>query len=130
VTKTYDPATDPYNDGWDNGGFDTVGHIGNAKNIMTVGAVNDAVSGGVRSPAAATMSTFSCWGPTDDGRVKPDIVANGVGLYSSLSAGDSSMAPTQDKHVVAQRQRIRHAAGRLLGRRLQASICGPACSRG
>lgn len=90
VTKTYDPATDPYNDGWDNGGFDTVGHIGNAKNIMTVGAVNDAVSGGVRSPAAATMSTFSCWGPTDDGRVKPDIVANGVGLYSSLSGSDSS----------------------------------------
>jgi hypothetical protein len=28
------------------------------------------------------MSDFSGWGPTDDGRIKPDIVANGVSLYS------------------------------------------------
>ena len=31
----------------------------------------------------ATMNTFSGWGPTDDGRVKPDIVGNGNALYSS-----------------------------------------------
>ncbi len=90
VWKTYDPGTDPYSDGWDDGGFDSIGHIGNAKNIMTVGAVNDAVSGGVRSVAAATMSAFSCWGPTDDGRVKPDIVANGVSVYSSFSGSNAA----------------------------------------
>ncbi|MBM3889691.1 MAG: hypothetical protein FJ388_11270, partial [Verrucomicrobia bacterium] len=30
------------------------------------------------------------WGPTDDGRIKPDIVANGVSLYSSLGTSDTS----------------------------------------
>jgi hypothetical protein len=61
-----------------------------AKNLMAVGAVNDAVSGGVRSVANATMSAFSCWGPADDGRIKPDIVANGVALYSCIAGTDSS----------------------------------------
>lgn len=87
-TKTYDPATDPPSDNWDAGGYDTLAFDANAKNVMTVGAVNDAVSGTNRSLAAASMSGFSCWGPTDDGRVKPDIVANGVGLYSTYGGGD------------------------------------------
>ena len=60
-----------------------------AKNVITVGAVNDAVSGGQRDPAAASMSSFSGWGPVDDGRVKPDLVANGVGLYSTDSGNDN-----------------------------------------
>lgn len=92
VTKTYDSVTDPHDDGWDNGGYDTIALVANAKNIVTVGAVNDAVSGGVRSLAAATMTTFSCWGPTDDGRVKPDVVANGASLYSCTATSDTSYA--------------------------------------
>ena len=92
VSKVYDPATDPYADGWDQGGYDTLEEVTTAKNIMTVGAVNDAVSGGVRVPANGTMSTFSNWGPTDDGRIKPDIVANGVSLYSTYNTSDSSYA--------------------------------------
>jgi uncharacterized repeat protein (TIGR02543 family) len=90
VTKTYDPATDPYNDGYNNGGFDTLEPTGTAKNILTVGAVYDAVSGGSRSLAAAAMIAFSGWGPTDDGRVKPDVVGNGYSLYSSIGSGDAS----------------------------------------
>jgi len=82
-TKSYNSSTDPCDDGWDNGGFDTIPTYGNAKNIMTVGSVNDAeTSGGPRDITKATMSSFSGWGPTDDGRIKPDIVANGAGLYS------------------------------------------------
>ena len=57
---------------------------------MTVGAVDDAVTAGNRDANAAAMSTFSGWGPTDDGRIKPDIVSNGVGLTSSIAAGNSS----------------------------------------
>lgn len=85
---TYNPSVHPRADGWDNGGYDTISSDGIAKNIITVGAVYDAVSGGQRSLTAASMAGFSCWGPTDDGRVKPDIVANGVGLYSSYSRYD------------------------------------------
>jgi hypothetical protein len=89
-SKTYNSSTDPYNDYWDSGGYDTIAFHGVSKNIMTVGSVNDAVSGGVRWLGGASMSSFSSWGPTDDGRLKPDIVANGAGLYSSLATGDSN----------------------------------------
>ena len=87
---TYDPALHPGGDGNYRGGFDTIGFRALAKNIVTIGSVNDAVTSGTRDPAKATMSSFSCWGPTDDGRIKPDLVANGAGLYSSLNSSDSS----------------------------------------
>lgn len=74
------------------GGYQSITFVGLAKNVITVGAVNDAVSGGVRSPANGTMSDFSSWGPCDDGRIKPDVVANGVGVNSSIGTGDSAYA--------------------------------------
>ena len=92
TSKSYNPATDPLGDGSDAGGYDTMEQQASAKNLMTVGAVNDAVSGGVRSPAAGTMADFSNWGPTDDGRIKPDIVANGVGLLSSVNTATNAYA--------------------------------------
>ena len=72
------------------GGYQSITFNGLAKNILTVGAINDAVSGGVRSLAAGTMSGFSSWGPCDDGRIKPDVVANGVSLNSPISTGDTA----------------------------------------
>jgi len=53
--------------------YNTTSPMGTAKNVITVGAVDD----------AGAMSTFSSWGPTDDGRIKPDVVANGVALTST-----------------------------------------------
>ena len=38
------------------------------------------------------MSSFSSWGPTDDGRIKPDISAKGVNMYSSTGASNGSYA--------------------------------------
>ena len=72
------------------GGYQSVTFNSVAKNILTIGAVNDAVLAGVRAPSAGTMTTFSSWGPCDDGRIKPDIVANGAGLYSPTAVSDSS----------------------------------------
>ncbi len=91
-TKTYDPVTDPPADGWDQGGYDTLPYIANAKNVMIVGAVADAAVGGARDISRASITSFSGWGPTDDGRIKPDIVANGSGLWSTYSSHDSSYA--------------------------------------
>ncbi|NQU44014.1 S8 family serine peptidase [bacterium] len=85
----YDPAQGPPADGHPDG-YDSIPFVGNSKNILTIGAVNDAVSGGLRSVASATMASFSGWGPTDDGRIKPDLVANGVNLYSTWDTGDSN----------------------------------------
>ncbi|HZK08759.1 MAG TPA: S8 family serine peptidase [Bacteroidales bacterium] len=71
------------------GPYDCIGNAGVAKNILTVGAVND-IPNGYSQPGDVVMSSFSSWGPADDGRVKPDIVANGVGLYSSDDASNSA----------------------------------------
>lgn len=47
-----------------------------AKNTIVVGAIN---SGAPSVPAAlGRMTTFSSWGPTRDGRIKPDLVAAGA----------------------------------------------------
>lgn len=70
-------------------GYDCISSNGNAKNILTVGAVND-ISAGYSQPSDVVMSSFSGWGPTDDGRIKPDIVANGVSLRSSSSSGNTA----------------------------------------
>jgi hypothetical protein len=70
-------------------GYDCISYNGTAKNILTVGAVND-IPGGYTIPSDVVMSSFSGWGPTDDGRIKPDIVGNGIGVYSSLITNDSA----------------------------------------
>ena len=86
----YNASIHPYSDGYKQGGYNTVAFMGVAKNVLTVGAVDDASSGGVRYVPGATMTAFSGWGPTDDGRVKPDVVANGVGVYSPVASGTGS----------------------------------------
>lgn len=73
-------------------GYFTIGDSALAKNVVTVGAVEDAVSSGLRDPSKADMSTFSSWGPAKDGRIKPDLVANGVDLYSAIDFSDQSYA--------------------------------------
>jgi hypothetical protein len=72
------------------GGYQSITFNSLAKNILTIGAVNDAVVAGIRTPSSGSMSAFSSWGPTDDGRIKPDLVANGVSVYSSTAGSDSS----------------------------------------
>lgn len=90
ASVSYDPALHPPGDRTYKGGYDTVSYEGLGKNVLTVGALTDAVSGGVRSPGSAAMTSFSSWGPTDDGRIKPDVVANGYYLRSTSYAGDTS----------------------------------------
>lgn len=99
--KAYNSATDPYADGWDNGGFDTITIVSGAKNIMSVGAVDDAVLAGVRDVNSAAMAIFSGWGPTDDGRIKPDIVTNGIGVYSCIASSDTSYASSSGTSMAA-----------------------------
>jgi len=91
VWLTGQPSTTIRNvDGFDNG-FDTIASRKTAKNILTVGAVDDIV-GGYTQPSDVVMSSFSGFGPTDDGRIKPDVVANGIGLITPYGTSDSSYA--------------------------------------
>lgn len=63
----------------------------NAKNVMTIGAVNR-ITGGYSGPSGVVMSSFSGWGPTDDGRIKPDVVANGVSVNSPIATSNTAYA--------------------------------------
>jgi hypothetical protein len=61
-----------------------------SKNTLTVGAVQDVLS--YTGPGSVVLAAFSSTGPCDDGRIKPDVVGNGVDLLSSYSTNDSSYA--------------------------------------
>ncbi len=64
-------------------GYDCISDVSASKNIITVGAVNKVSD--YTGPASVQMSSFSSWGPTDDGRIKPDFVAAGVNLFSTIT---------------------------------------------
>ena len=71
-------------------GFDCIASgWGVSKNVLTVGAVTG-IPSGYSSPSDVILASFSGTGPADDGRIKPDIVADGIGLYSTSSAGNTS----------------------------------------
>lgn len=72
-----------------NNGYDILPTTAVAKNILTIGAVYPIAGGYVKS-SDVVISDFSSWGPTDDGRIKPDLVADGVQLLSSSSNTDNS----------------------------------------
>ncbi len=72
------------------GDFDSLpGGLGAAKNVLVIGAVED-IPNGYGDPSDVVMTSFSSWGPTDDGRIKPDLVANGVALTSTLASGTAA----------------------------------------
>jgi ELWxxDGT repeat protein len=90
TARAYDPLQHPRGNGQYKGGYDTMDGRKTAKNIMSIGAANDAVLNGVRHVPSSTITSFSSTGPTDDGRIKPDIVANGASLLSAGNANDSA----------------------------------------
>ena len=72
------------------GGYQSITYNGLAKNILTVGAGDDAVTGDIRDVSKGTLAYFSSMGPCDDGRIKPDIVANGVKVYSCIASNNNT----------------------------------------
>ena len=70
------------------GGYNLIRGMANAKNVLTVGAVSQVNNN--TNPANISMSGFSSWGPTDDGRIKPDLVAKGVQVRSTLSSSNTA----------------------------------------
>ncbi|GEP50703.1 hypothetical protein FNO01nite_13750 [Flavobacterium noncentrifugens] len=75
-----------YNTGKD--GYDLLASKSTSKNSIVVAAVQQVTN--YTGPASVVMSGFSSWGPTDDGRIKPDICGKGVNLLSSTANTDNS----------------------------------------
>ena len=72
------------------GGFDYLTDMSTAKNSLTVAATFEVLN--YTGPTSVAMSGFSSWGPTDDGRVKPDISGKGVNMYSSVGGSNQAYA--------------------------------------
>ncbi|HEX5041269.1 MAG TPA: S8 family serine peptidase [Candidatus Polarisedimenticolaceae bacterium] len=64
------------------GGFGTIGSPSTAKNGMATGATYN-------GPSAIYLSDISAWGPTADGRIKPDVLFPGASIASA--ANDSNV---------------------------------------
>jgi len=70
------------------GGYDYLTDKSVAKNNIVVAATFEVLD--YEDASDVFMSSFSSWGPTDDGRIKPDIAAKGVNMYSASGASNAS----------------------------------------
>ncbi|WP_458627634.1 S8 family serine peptidase [Winogradskyella sp. PC D3.3] len=69
-------------------GYDLLSGQSVAKNCITSAAVGPVMS--YTGPSSVVMSSFSNWGPTDDGRIKPDISSQGVNVTSTSNASNTA----------------------------------------
>lgn len=72
------------------GGYDYLTDKGVSKNSIVCAAVFEVLN--YTGPSSVVMSSFSSWGPTDDGRIKPDLSGKGVNTFSSIASSDNSYA--------------------------------------
>jgi len=69
-------------------GFDLITGHALSKNVITVAAVQEVLN--YTDASSVIMSDFSSWGPSDDGRIKPDISAKGVHTFSAVNYANNS----------------------------------------
>lgn len=81
----YLPVVSGGNDG--NGSYDRLDGMSTAKNNLAVAAVFEVLN--YTGPGSVNIAGFSSWGPTDDGRIKPDICGKGVNMTSSWNNSNS-----------------------------------------
>ncbi len=72
-------------------GFDSIAGFAVAKNVLTIGACQG-LPWDYKQPGDVRSIYYSSTGPTDDGRIKPDVVADGAHVYSTGSATDDHYA--------------------------------------
>lgn len=71
-------------------GYDLLTGMTCSKNALVVAAVEEVTN--YVNAESVVMSEFSNWGPTDDGRIKPDISAKGVNVFSTNSSSNNAYA--------------------------------------
>ncbi len=121
-------------------GYDGIATTGNAKNILTVGSVGQLPYGPPNS-ASIIASYFSSYGPTDDGRVKPDIVGMGENVLSCGAAspttyitlsGTSMSAPnvTGSLYLLQEYYAEKHSGTFMRAATLKGLVCATAVDAG
>ena len=71
-------------------GFDVMTSMAASKNVVTVGALE----------ADGGMTSYSNFGPTDDNRLKPDVVAQGSTVESSVYFGSDNVTPSNNTYSI------------------------------
>ncbi|MBS1532061.1 MAG: S8 family peptidase [Bacteroidetes bacterium] len=123
-----------------NDAYQTISTTGNANNIMTVGAI-DPLPFGPTNVQSVSTTYFSSWGPTNDGRVKPDIVANGLNVLSCgaggpanyvMFSGTSQAAPnvTGSLYLLQEYYAEKHAGAFMRAATLKGLACATAFDGG
>ncbi len=72
----------------DDQGYDILFTLATAKNPIVVGGVDDVPN--YTKPEAVRFYASSSWGPTDDWRIKPDLSANAVEVFSANNEANDS----------------------------------------
>ncbi|MFZ4672049.1 MAG: S8 family serine peptidase [Flavobacterium sp.] len=80
-------------------GYDMLTGMSNSKNGISVAAVEEVPE--YFDASSVTMSSFSNFGPPDDGRVKPDISAKGVNVSSCIATNNTAYASFQGTSMAA-----------------------------
>jgi subtilisin-like proprotein convertase family protein len=71
-----------------NAAYDKLSFFKTAKNNLIIAAADDAIINGDGSLGSVARASFSSEGPTDDLRIKPDLMGNGVNLRSTFQNFD------------------------------------------
>lgn len=91
-----------------NDAYDVIPGEATAKNVLTVGAAEVSLDSD-NDPTRLLVSPYSGWGPTDDGRIKPDLLGVGTGVYSTLADGTAAYGTNTGTSMAAA-----NVAGSLL----------------
>lgn len=74
-------------------GFDLLESSGTSKNVLVVSAFDLSEAEPAESNPVYNLNDvevpYASWGPTDDGRIKPDITAHGQNVLSSIETSNS-----------------------------------------
>lgn len=89
ITGVYRPR-----DCMSQGGYDCLAWSGSvAKNTINISAVkNLAGDNRYNGPSSVVITSFSSWGPTDDGRIKPELSAVGENVYAPTNSSNNAYA--------------------------------------
>lgn len=72
-----------------NDSYDVIPAEATAKNVLTVGAAESTLND-QNGLTALKSAPYSGWGPTDDGRIKPDLLGIGTNVFSTVADHDTA----------------------------------------